>query len=48
MSCQACAEAQYVGPYDAPKSYYIRIGTGNLQVKGCRAHVAELIEKVRA
>jgi hypothetical protein len=47
MSCADCEAAQYVGPYDDPKAYYVRVGTGNLMVKGCKAHVAQLIDRLR-
>lgn len=44
MSCKECDEAQEPGEIH---SYYYRIESGNVQVKGCKWHVRVMFERLR-
>lgn len=55
MSCQACEEAQSTDINDGgivvlhPILYtYVRIGTGNVLISGCKQHLKELLDRLRA
>ena len=48
MSCRAC-EAITSGDvsYPAAGAVYVRVGNGNVEIVGCRAHQAQLIDILR-
>jgi len=41
MSCKECEEAQ-----DQSPGFYYRVENANVQIKGCRKHVAKLLEMI--
>ena len=43
MSCEDCEYEQAI----LEKEYYIRVGTANILVFGCKKHIKMLIEKLR-
>lgn len=42
MSCKRCEEAQESGQ----SKYYIRIGSGNVELSGCHWHVKALMSMI--
>lgn len=47
MGCQACDAAQEQAPNPGGGYYYFRWKNANIQLSGCREHVAEVIEVLR-
>ena len=43
MSCKDCEKEQET----LEKSYYFRVGNGNILVFGCEKHITELQKKLR-
>lgn len=52
MSCQDCEVAQAPDPTNAVTGLnmatYVRVGPANVLISGCRKHLGELIDKLRA
>ena len=48
MSCERCElEQELRGPEQGLTQVFVRAGTGNVELVGCREHVAELVSKLR-
>lgn len=52
MACIECQEAQEIRSAIARGEaqgalYYVRVGTSDLEIVGCRMHVKELVDKLK-
>jgi hypothetical protein len=48
VSCEKCDAAQDLYKETSGPAYYARVGEANIELVGCRDHLAELVRRLRA